>query len=327
VRLRLLPVLGLALLALGALAGSSSSATAPPTIDPFIGDWTMTSDGAAALAGYHLVIKASNASEAKSLVGPEWVNQTETAWYDSHCGSKATVYGYVVLTYTWPTPGSMGGCISNKTGPHIIFAGSQKEAGSVRIANATGLDELQGTWDTIENHICCTRHAIVGARPQFDFTVGEQGHRALPKTKNGPKFLLTRLIGLGSVSLLSGTNAGDAVIGDATGTFHFHKWRIFEHGVVDEDLLVLKVQKTGASFVQDRGIDFLQVGVVVTKSEKDETDACPGGAAGTLKMRDGSTEGKKDVVLLKIPSCSVNEAFVNELKGDKVVVKLTYKKP
>ena len=326
-RLRLIPILALALLALGALAGSSSSATAPPTIGQFVGDWTMTSNGDAALAGHQLVIRASNVFEAKSLVGPEWLNQTETAWYDSHCGSMATVYGYAVLTYTWLPEGSMGGCISNKTGSHLIFAGSQKEAGSIRIVNATGLNKLQGTWDTIDNHVCCIHHAIAGARPKFEFTVGEQGHRAMPKAKNGPKFLLTRLAGLGSVGLATGTNADDAVIGDATGKIHFHKWRVYEHGVVDEDLLVLKVQKTGASFVSVGGADFLEVGVVVTKSKQDETDACPAGSTGTLRMRDGSSEKKKDVLLLKLPSCSVNEAFVDGIKSAKVAVTLTYRQP
>ncbi len=335
VHIRLVAVLALALLALGVLAGSSRSAASPPTIGPFIGDWTMTSNADPALVGFQLQITESNASGAKSLVGPEWLNPTETAWYDSHCGSKATVYAYVVLTYTWPPQGSMGGCLSNKTGPHVVFAGSKKEAGSVRIGNSAGLDALTGTWDTIENYICCHHHAIDGARTSVTFAVGEQGHLAQPKTKNGPKFLLTKLLGVGGVSLVDGKPDAygqyDTDISDATGTIHFHKWRVYEHGVIDEDLLALSVQKVAKSHYHrsaEVGV-VSEVGVTVTKSEHGETDNCPVGTTGTLTMleRMGGDYKGKDIVLLKIAGCGVNEGFTNGFKGSKVGVNLTLKKP
>ena len=254
-RLRLVSVLALGLLVLGAFAGSSSSATPKPTIDPFLGTWKMTSGADAALVGWELHITASTAAGAKILVGPEWTNVTDTAYYDQYCGSQATVYGYVVLQYTWDPQGLMGGCISNKTGPHIVFAGSHKEAGSVRLLNPGQVNELTGVWDTIENS-SIVHHHMEGARPSVSFTVGEQGHRALPQSTNGPKFLLTKLLGSGIVSLGDGETDFDGVykagISAAIGTIHFHKWRVFEHGVIDEDLLVLKVQTADGNFYRKR---------------------------------------------------------------------------
>jgi hypothetical protein len=335
-RLRLLPVVAVALLALAASAGSSSSATAKPTIEPFLGDWTMTAAADSALVGGHLVITQTTADSAYALVGPEWTNVSGTAWYDTHCGSKATVYAYVVLNYSWSPQASMGGCLSNKTVPHVVFAGLHREAGSVRVVGVSGLDQLSGTWDTIPiGGICCVHHLISGSQPTVDFTVGEQGHRAQPKSKDGPKFLLTRLVGIGSVSVAEGsTNSGGVftgVVGDATGTIHFHKWRVYEHGVVDEDLLVLKVQRTdGAQYVTDGGLERLnQVAVVVTKTEHNEADICPVGATGTLTMaelKSGPHKGT-DLAQLTIVRCNVVETFINGRKSAKVAVGLTYNQP
>src|SRR5436309_2599924 len=108
-RLRLLAALALALIALGMLAGSSSSATAKPTIAPFLGDWRMLPDADPALAGYSLYIKNANASEANSLIGPEWKNVSNTGYWDKYCGSTVTVYAYAVLQYSWGPQGVMGG--------------------------------------------------------------------------------------------------------------------------------------------------------------------------------------------------------------------------
>jgi hypothetical protein len=331
--LRLLAALAVALIALGALAGSSSSATARPSVELFLGEWTASGDSDAALAAHGLTISKSSANVAKALVGPEWTNVSGTAYYDKYCGAVADVYAYVTIAYEWAPAASMGGCISDKTGPHIVFAGSHKEAGSVHVVTVDGLDVLKGTWDTIENGPCCVHHALTAVRSSADFTIGEQGHQALP-TGQGAKFVLTKVLGAGTVNL------EDYVVGTfqssvtaATGTIHFHKWRIFEHGVVDEDLLTLKVVRSGLSVFSlhdDTTLVSVQsIGVVVTKAERGETDACPVGATGTLSMYEHQSGPNKgdDGFGLTIPKCGVKDAFTNGKKGAKVAVGLTVKHP
>jgi hypothetical protein len=284
------------------------------------------------------VITPTTASAAYALVGPEWTNVSGTAYYDQYCGSTVTVYAYVVLQYSWGSNGSMGGCLSSKSKPHIVFAGSAKEAGSVRVVQSAGLDTLDGVWDTIENSSCCVHHDVSGELPSVSFAVGEQGHRAQPRTKNGPKFLLTRLIGVGAVSIGNGhtvqTNDGDAVestINDGRGTVHFRKWRVFEHGVIDEDRLVLRVEEGGSYLEAVDGHDAIvhYVGVVVTKAERDETDACPVGATGLLTMGEikSGTSAGNDYISLTIPHCHVLETFRNGRKSAKVAVGLTRNTP
>jgi hypothetical protein len=332
-RMRLVAVIALALAALSVLAGSASSAAARPKIEDFLGDWTASAASDPALAAHGLTISKSSAADAKALVGPEWTNVSGTAYYDQYCGAAADVYAYVTIAYDWAPAASMGGCISDQTGQHIVFAGSHKEAGSVHVVTVGGLDVLKGRWDTIEGGPCCVHHALTGVRSSVEFALGEQGHQALPKGESA-KFVLTKMLGVGTVNIAD-YSAGtfESPVSSAIGTIHFHKWRVFEHGVVDEDLLVLKVVKGDAgvfAFHDDTDLVSVQkIGLVVTKAEHGETDACPVGATGTLSMYEHASGPNKgdDGVALSIPKCGVRDGFTNAKKGAKVAVGLTVKHP
>jgi len=224
----------------------------------------------------------------------------------------------------------MGGCISNKTGPKIVFAGLHQESGSVHVVvKSGGLDFLAGTWDTIESGTCCTQHALTADQSSVHLAVDEQGRQALPKGHRA-KFLLTKLRGLGNVSIQKSLAGGSytSAISDATGSIRFRKWRVYAHRVVDEDRLVLKFQKVYPSSYQQTAnagpAAIHDLGVVVLNSARGATDGCLVGSQGTISIFENNGE---DFVQLKIACCGVNETFDNGQHGAKVGVTLTHKAP
>jgi hypothetical protein len=329
--LRLIPVLALAFLALGTFGGSAISASSPPKVDPFLGDWTASAASDAPLAGKSLTISLSTKAGAKEKVGPQWTNASGTGYYDQYCGSGATVYAYVRIAYHWAPVGQMGGCISNKTGAQIVFAGLHRESGSVHIAvQSSHLDSLAGTWNTIDNGQCCDSHNLDADRATVHYAVSEQGQQPIPPGGHGAKFPFTKLHGSGLVGLqdtIADGAYGSAITG-ANGTIHFRKWRQGAHGVIDEYRIVLKVKKAYPSHYHQNGNTGLAsiraVAVVVAGVESTEKAYCPIGGSGTMSMYEANGA---DVVDLQLSCCDINASFTNGERGAQVGVQLTPQQP
>lgn len=306
-RLRLVLLLALGLAVTFAAAGSSSTATKPST-DPFLGDWTATAASSGALRGKGIIIEDASKAEAESLVGPEWKGSPE-AYFTKYCGAGAGVFEYVRAEYGWKDSGKMGGCLSRKTAPHIILAGTNKDAASLRVKQRDGLGILEGWWE----HEPFEHDNLVAELTTYSFSVVEQGHKALPK--GDAKFLLTKVIGQGDVTLREDDSVSR--VNDATGRIRFRKWRVFAHGVIDEDDMTLTVGpgdgklKSGG---QDRR-DLSSVVVTVKKFDHTETDKCRVGSTGRIYIKD---HGHEDALRLSIRSCGVDDLFLNGHKGSKV---------
>lgn len=324
-RLRLLLVACLlAPLALLA-AGSSGGASSAVSIRDFVGDWTPDAQSASLVAGHTMSIEKASKAEADSKVGAFWKGSPNLT-YLTYCGSGATVSSYLVLSYDWNGGGTMGGCISNKTTPHIVYFGTKSDSGSSHTKTVNGKDVLSGDWGYASNQ-GYQDFKFTANRPTVKFSVVEQGYKALPKG-NGAKFELSKAIGHGEVTLDHvPASVPDFVfnadVEDATGKIRFHKWKVFAHGVVDEDDLTLSAENRGNGGYQlSEGYSRLLVDVKVTKADKDETDHCRVGSKGTLTLRDSHVNRLADFFKLDIPRCHVDEIYLNGEKGAKVAVKL-----
>jgi hypothetical protein len=319
-RLRLVAplVAALALLAAGSSGGSTTL-----SLDPFEAHWKVTfAPVDSGLDGERITIREASKAVATSLIGPPF----DASYFNVYCGPSAGVVSYLTFKYTWgDRNNTMGGCISKKGGPHIIYVGDDHDAGDARIKEVNGLGVLTGVWTQIRE-TTIPKYKFTAELPTVTFSVVEQGHKALPKNQDA-KFELSKVIGRGAVTF-SDDPAENPVVADGkdgTGTIRFHKWRVFAHGVVDEDDLVLKVQ-TGKDYDEsDDGDRAARILVRVTRADRDETDHCAVGASGKVVLLD--RQDKDDVISIKIPHCNVDEDFYQGIKGSKVAALLKLEKP
>jgi alpha-tubulin suppressor-like RCC1 family protein len=134
-----------------------------------------------------------------------------------------------------------------------------------------------------------TRHEPVRTLfggPTVRFLLYEKGHQALKG--NGPKFEFTSMIGHGRLTIheIPQGNAEVPVVA-GSGTIHVHRWLIYAHGVVDEENLTLEVEAPSGEYRQTRDYKALfELDVVVRKSDAAESDHCPNGSKGTIRLID-----------------------------------------
>lgn len=303
-------------------AGSGGGASSAVSIKDFVGDWTPDGQSASLVAGHTMSIEKASKAVADGEVGAFWKGSPNTT-YLTYCGSGATVSSYLALSYDWNGGGTMGGCISDKTTPHIVYFGTKYDSGSAHTKSVNGEQVLSGDWGYASNQ-GYQDFKFTANRPTVKFSVVEQGYKALPKGK-GAKFELSKAIGQGEVTLNRvPASAHYADVEDATGKIRFHKWKVFAHGVVDEDDLTLSAENRGnGAYLLSEGSSRLLVDVKVTKADKGETDHCRVGSKGTLTLRDSHVNRLADFFKLDIPRCHVDdEIYLNGEKGAKVAVKL-----
>jgi alpha-tubulin suppressor-like RCC1 family protein len=154
--------------------------------------------------------------------------------------------------------------------------------------------------------------------PIVRFAVHVNARRALKG--GGHRFELTKIFGLGVLELERPPSGTRVAVTDGLGTLRVHRWKVFQHGSVDEENLDLKVvAPSGSLFAGGMGAVIEDLGVAVRASDPHETDSCPRGSSGTVtfvdsRFRDG------DVVV--IDTCRLEHKFV-EGAHTTVVVAIT----
>jgi hypothetical protein len=300
-------------------AGSSGGAPSAVGIGTFEGVWNADSSSKPPVQSESFVIEGASKAEATAKVGTFWTTAPNDL-FTRYCGSGAQVTSYLVLDYSWKGGGSMGGCISDKTTPHIVYFGTKQDSGSSHVKTVDGKDVLAGDWGYLDNS-GYHDSKFTAHHPTVKFSVVEQGHQALPKSK-GAKFELTKAIGHGEFELTDNPRQLKQVtIAGASGKIRLRKWRVFAHGVqsIFEDDLVLRMRPGGHYEEGNKGVVLGRV--TVTKVDPEETDPCTPGSTGAVVLLD-SGDRKKDALRIDISSCHVHEVFNNGLKGSKVAANL-----
>jgi hypothetical protein len=121
------------------------------------------------------------------------------------------------------------------------------------------------------------------------FTISETGHDKLP----GGQVLVTRASGSGTLTL-GNTPQARAVneSTSATGTIHFHGWRIVGHRVIDDANLSMNVVSGTYRFTNR--VQNVNLQTTVTESDPNEKFTCPVGTAGRATLLDGKVKSQPD---------------------------------
>jgi alpha-tubulin suppressor-like RCC1 family protein len=148
--------------------------------------------------------------------------------------------------------------------------------------------------------------------PSVSFIVHEKGRQAL-KGK-GHRFELTTITGFGRIWLSSPLMDNRQIgIASATGTIRVHRWRIFEHGVVDEDDFTVEFVGNGIPLyslnLEPNNWQVIQtLAVSVKRSDAGAKDECRRGQKGTIDLQDHGPSGSDDVIDLDV--CGLDRPFV-----------------
>jgi hypothetical protein len=121
------------------------------------------------------------------------------------------------------------------------------------------------------------------------FTISETGHDKLP----GGQVLVTRASGSGTLTLAD-TPQARAVneSSSATGTIHFHGWRVVGHRVIDDANLSMNVVSGTYRFTNR--IQNVNLQTTVTESDPNEKFTCPVGTAGRATLLHGKVKSQPD---------------------------------
>ena len=152
---------------------------------------------------------------------------------------------------------------------------------SVALSAAAEEMPFKGTVNAVEN----ARQTATTIR----FTVSEKGHDKLP----GGQVLITRASGSGTLTLAD-TPQARAVnqSTSATGTIHFHGWRVVGNRVVDDANLSMNVVSGTYRFTNR--VQNVNLQTTVTQSDPNEKFKCPAGTAGRAALLHGKVKSQPD---------------------------------
>src|SRR5262249_51021296 len=121
------------------------------------------------------------------------------------------------------------------------------------------------------------------------FTISERGHDKLP----GGQVLVTRASGSGTLTLADTpqSNAVNTSTG-ATGTIHFHGWRVVGNRVIDDANLSMNVVSGTYRFTNR--VQNVNLQTTVTQSDPNEKFKCPVGSAGRATQLGGKVKSQPD---------------------------------
>ena len=152
---------------------------------------------------------------------------------------------------------------------------------SVALSAAAEEMPFKGTVKAVEN---ATQTATT-----IRFTISEKGHDKLP----GGQVLVTRASGSGTLTLADTPQARAVNTSTgATGTIHFHGWRVVGHRVIDDANLSMNV--VAGTYRFTNRVQSVNLQTTVTQSDPNEKFTCPAGTGGRATLLDGKVNSQPD---------------------------------
>ncbi len=292
------------------LAAGGATGRAATTSGQLLGTWTPDSGSNAQLGGHAFHIASASEGSARSAAG------SFPSSFDQYCKSGGAGVGqatYFVLSYSWASSGTMGGCVSDQTKNHLYLWGSHDDLAYLRPIVLQGEQLLSGGWGLYQNP-SVNYEKLKAHHPSARFVVKA-------KATSGKKSKRT----VSSVEGTGGLHVADApascvstavLSGNAPLLVSVTKGR--------SKLLALKVRWSSAGGTYEscgsqstlKGIPVFAWGV-----NKYEKVACPKGSTGQLSLTD---KAGADAVAISIPACHLSLSISQTKKGSKASVAVTY---
>lgn len=320
--LRRLGILAVALSAfvlLGPGAGSGAETQPPP--DAYLGEWTPDASSNPTLAGHAFYVQSVDESVARGTAA-DWAYN-----FDNYCKSTDPGIGdvsYFVVTYTWNSGNSLGGCESALTGGHL-YAWTTEEVIYFHAGTVKGEPVAPGGWEYTNSQGHGVTEDFTAHHPAAQFLAHVQWKQVSKKKTGKYVGYLATFAAAGDVPVVSkpASDCGDVHLAGGFGSATLKLVKIGGPSLVELDSVTVKLdgdpaggdyQSCKAQGDILRGLNF-----TVTKSDPHEKDACPVGTEGDFALVDNSGS---DEVVFHLPGCKISLTLLQRLttKGSHVAV-------
>jgi hypothetical protein len=293
------------------LAGSSGAVHAATSSGELVGQWTPDTSSNAQLTGHSFSISTTNESSARGAAG------SFTPSFDQYCKSGGSGVGqatYYLLSYTWASTGTMGGCVSDKSKGHLYVWGSHNDVAYVRPVALKGEGILGGGWGLAGQGGNVNYEKLKAHHPAARFSA-----KVKSSSKKKGKKTVTTVSGTGALHIADSPTscvASNVLSGTVPLSVRVTSGK--------SKLLDLKLGlgSPAGSYESCGSQSVLQsIPVYVKGSNRLQKVACKLNSTGTLSLTDKSGA---DALKLSIPACHLSLALSQTKKGSKVTVSVTY---